>query len=103
MQEIPIKSLEKQSLSVLLEGSLYELSLRECNGVMAMSITRDGINLVENRRVCAGVLAIPFEYLEYGNFMLINPTDEIPYFNQFESSTRLVYLTSSEMEAIRGQ
>lgn len=103
MQEIPIKSLERQSLSVLLEGSLYDLSIRECNGIMAMSIVRDGINILDNRRVCAGVLAIPFEYLEYGNFMLINPTDEIPYFNQFESTTRLVYLTYSEMEALRGQ
>lgn len=102
MQEIPIKSLEKQSLSVVLENSLYELSLKECNGVMAMTITRDGIKLIDNRRICAGVLAIPFEYLEFGNFMLINPTDEIPYFNQFESTTRLVYLTSSEMEAFRG-
>lgn len=101
MRDIPIKVFARQSLSVMLEQSLYEISLKECNGIMAATIIRDGVTLVENRRVCAGMTIIPEGYLETGNFVILTFDGEIPYYTDFESSDNMVYLTIQEVEDIR--
>ena len=101
MKEIPLKVFARQSLSVMLEQSLYEISLKECNGIMAATIIRDGVTVISNRRVCAGMTIIPEGYLEEGNFVILTEDDEIPYYTGFESSNVLVYLTIDEVNDIR--
>ena len=101
MKEIPIKVFARQSLSVMLEQSLYEISLKECNGIMAATIIRDGVTIVSNRRVCAGMTVIPEGHLEEGNFVILTENGEIPYYTDFESSNVFVYLTLQEVEELR--
>lgn len=101
MKEIPLKVFARQSLSIMLEQSLYEISLKECNGIMAATIIRDGVTIVSNRRVCAGMTIIPEGHLELGNFVILTDNGEIPYYTGFESSNVLVYLTIEEVESLR--
>ena len=103
MKEIPLKMFARQSLSVMLEQSLYEISLKECNGIMAATIIRDGVTLVENRRVSAGMTIIPEGYLEEGNFVILTSGDEIPYYTRFESTGVFVYLTIDEIVELRSR
>lgn len=97
MKEIPIKQFPRQSLSVVLEGSLYELSLKECNGIMAVTVVRDGVTIVSNRRAVAGVPVIPSGYLEEGNFLILTNNEDLPYYTKFEGSDIFVYVTAEEL------
>lgn len=101
MKEIPIRKFPRQSLSVVLENALYELSIKECNGVMAVSVARDGIVIVSNRRAVAGTPVIPPGYLEQGNFIFLTMNDGLPYYSRFEEGEKLVYVTAEKLEAIR--
>lgn len=101
MKEIPIKVFARQSLSVMLEQSLYEISLKECNGIMAATVIRDGVTIVSNRRVCAGMTIIPEGHLEEGNFVILTENGEIPYYTGFESTDVMVYLTIDETQELR--
>lgn len=103
MKEIPVKQFARQSLSVMLEQSLYEIALKECNGIMAGTIIRDGVVIVENRRICAGVTIIPSGYLEEGNFIILTDNGEIPYYTRFESTDVMVYLTIEEVNTLRAR
>ena len=100
MKEIPLKQFPRQSLSVVLENSLYELSLKECNGIMAATVIRDGETIVNNRRVCAGTPIIPSRYLSDGNFFILTNGDDLPYYTGFESSNTFVFLTNEEMDDV---
>lgn len=101
MKEIPLKVFARQSLSIMLEQSLYEISLKECNGIMAATIIRDGVTIVSNRRVCAGMTIIPEGHLEEGNFVILTENGEIPYYTGFESTDVMVYFTVEEVESLR--
>lgn len=98
MKQIPLKSFPRQSLSVLLEGSLYELSLKECNGIMAVTVVRDGVTIVSNRRAVAGMPIIPSRYLNDGNFVIVTDNDDFPYYTEFEASNVFVWMTNEEID-----
>ena len=100
MKEIPLKQFPRQSLSVVLDNSLYELSLKECNGIMAVTVIRDGETIVNNRRACAGVPIIPSSYLNDGNFFILTSNDNLPYYTQFEHSNTFVFLTNEELNNV---
>lgn len=99
MKLIPLKPFPRQSLSVVLEGALYELSLKECNGIMAVSVTRDDAVIVNNRRAVAGAPIIPSRYLNDGNFFIITDNDELPYYTAFEGSDVFVWMTNEEIDS----
>lgn len=101
MKEIPLNLIEKQSLSVLIDSTLFELSFKLCNNVMAATIIRDGETIVENRRVVAGVGIIPEGDREEGNFIILTNNDELPYFDQFASTHVLVYANEEETIELR--
>lgn len=103
MKEIPIKVFARQSLSVMLEQSLYEISLKECNGIMAATIVRDNVTIIDNRRICAGMTLIPEGHLEEGNFVILTENGEIPYYTGFESMDIMVYLTIDEVNRLRAR
>ncbi|MCK1967161.1 MULTISPECIES: phage baseplate plug family protein [Franconibacter] len=102
MNQIPVSPFPRQSLSVVLENTLYELSLKECNGIMAVSVVRDGATIVSNRRAVAGEPVIPHGYLEEGNFILLTDKEALPYYTDFEGATLFVYITRDELTALRG-
>lgn len=98
VKQIPLKVYPRQSLSVVLEGSLYEISLKECSGIMAVTVVRDGEGIVSNRRAVAGMPVIPSRYLNDGNFILLTDNDELPYYTEFEGSNVLVWVTNEEID-----
>lgn len=98
MKTIPLKQFPRQSLSVVLENSLYELSLKECNGIMAVTVVRDGETIVSNRRAVAGAPVIPSRYLNSGNFFILTNNDTLPYYTEFEGSNVFVWMTNEEID-----
>jgi len=100
MKEIPLKQFSRQSLSVVLENSLYELSLKECNGIMAVTVVRDGETIVSNRRAVAGSPIIPSRYLNDGNFFILTNNADLPYYTGFESSDTFIFLTNEEIDDV---
>lgn len=101
MINIPLQQVEKQSFSVLLDNVLHQLSILECNGIMAVTIVRDGVTLIEARRAVASVPVIPAGPREYGNFVFKTLNDEMPYWSEFGATQQLFYLTIQEIEDLR--
>lgn len=101
MKEIQLKPVERQNFTIQLEDSLFDITIKECSGIMAATIIRDGIKLVENRRICAGMTLIPAGHLEEGNFAFITDNDNMPYYTRFGSTDILLYSTVAEVEAYR--
>ena len=101
MIDIGIAALANQAISIQLDASFYEIQLRESNGVMAATITRDGVTLVTNSRVIAGTPLLPYRYQEAGNFIVTVDDDALPYWDQFGVTQFLVYLSADELAAYR--
>ena len=102
MIDVGIATLANQSLSIQLDERFYEIELREANGVMSASITRDGVVLISNVRVTAGTPLLPYRYQEAGNFIMTTDGEAIPYWDQFGVTQFLVYLSAAEVAAYRG-
>lgn len=102
MIDVGIAALANQALSIQLDERFYEIELREANGVMSASITRDGVALISNVRVTAGTPLLPYRYQESGNFVMTTDGEAIPYWDQFGVTQSLVYLSAAEVAAYRG-
>lgn len=102
MIDVGIATLANQALSIQLDERFYEIELREANGVMSATITRDGVTLVSNIRVTAGTPLLPYRYQEAGNFIMTTDDEAIPYWDQFNVTQFLVYLSADELAAYRG-
>lgn len=101
MIDVGIAALPNQSLSIQLEERFYDIHLREANGVMAATIERDGAVLVSAMRITAGTPLLPYRYQEAGNFLMLTDAEAIPYWDQFNVTQFLVYLTPEELAAYR--
>lgn len=102
MIDVGIATLANQALSIQLDERFYEIELREANGVMSATITRDGVTIVSNMRVTAGTPLLPYRYQEAGNFIMTTDGEAIPYWDQFNVTQFLVYLSAVELAAYRG-
>lgn len=102
MRDVPVTATPNQSLSILLDNERIVLRLKEANGVMVADVERDGSTIILGTRVLAGEPIIPYHYLEDGNFILLTINDELPDWQQFGQTQSLVYLTTAEVEALRG-
>lgn len=102
MIDVGIATLPNQALSIQLDERIYEIELREANGVMSASMVRDGVTLVSNIRVTAGTPLLPYRYQEAGNFIMTTDGEAIPYWDQFNVTQFLVYLSADELAAYRG-
>jgi len=101
MIDVGLAALPNQSLTIQLDERLYVISMREANGVMAASISRDGVPLVSCIRVTAGTPLLPYKYQESGNFLVTTDGEAIPYYDQFGITQFLVYVTPAELAAYR--
>jgi len=101
MIDIAIQALPNQELSIQLEEFRYVITIKETNGVMAMSVVRDDVPVVSNVRLVAGSPVLPYRYQERGNFVLTTDGDELPYYPAFGVTQFLVYLSDIELEELR--
>lgn len=103
MNTIKLQAIPNQKISIILEQSLYDITVRETNGVMSATIVRDGNIIVEGERIVAGTLILPYLYQEVGNFIFLNLNGELIYYTNFGASQNLVYLTENDLINLRSQ
>lgn len=101
MITVGIAAVPNQTLTVQIEDRVYDISLREANGVMSASISRDGVAVVTNVRAVAGTPLLPYRYQETGNFLITTEAEAMPYYDQFGVTQFLVYVTPDELAAYR--
>lgn len=85
-----------------LNGSVYDLTIKETRGVMCVTIVRDNALLLSNTRMVAGYPLIPYRYLENGNFIVLTANDDYPYYTKFGSTQMLIFASQAELDVIRG-
>lgn len=101
MITINLEPIANQSLTIQIDGSVYEVILKETRGVMSCTINRDNVAVIRNVRVMANAPIIPYQYLESGNFFIVTQDNEYPEYSKFGASQNLFYATQSEIEAAR--
>jgi len=103
MQTIALQAIPNQQLTVVLDGILYDITLRDVGGCMAADISRAGDVVVQGKRVVAGRPILPFVSLEgeYGNFAILTQGGDLPYYDQFGATQTLIFATTAEIGAIR--
>lgn len=103
MQSIPLQSVPNQSLSVLLNGSRYVITLQELDVEMCgVTIERDNVVLVSNARAVSGFAILRYQYLQAdaGNFAFVTANDEYPHYLKFNTTQQLIFATTAEIEAL---
>jgi hypothetical protein len=101
MQLIPLQNISNQSLSVVLDDIRWDISIKTANNTIAVSLTRDGLLIIENLRAVANMRIIPCKYQEAGNFTIITTNFEIPDYTKFGISQYLVYASAAELQELR--
>lgn len=99
---IPLQPIPNQSLSVVLDGSSYDIRLNALTDTMAVTIARDNVTLLSGLRVVSQVPLIPYLYLEQGNFIFTVDDSDIPFYTDFGVTQTLLYFSSEELRVIRG-
>lgn len=100
MFEIALAREANQSFTTVLDGARFDLTFRDIGGdLMAVTIIRDGVTLVEGQRLVAGTPLLPYKYQETGNFMLLTQGGAYPYWPEFGVTQTLLYLTAAEVAA----
>jgi hypothetical protein len=103
MIEVTLKPVANQSVSIILDGSRYDLAIKEANGVMVADVARDNVILVSGARIVAKTPLLPYDYLQEGNFVIATENDELPDWPGFGTTQALLYVSPAEIEALRGQ
>lgn len=101
MREINLAAIPNQSFSVQADDDFYDILIKETNGVMCSSITRNGTVIQQSARVVAGYPLIPYAYQETGNFVIVTEEEELPDYTQFGITQTLIYLSAAEIGALR--
>lgn len=98
---VPLQPVANQSLTMVLDGSSWEIRLKALDQSMAVTVIRNNVTLLSGLRVVAEVPLIPYRYLESGNFIFISETKDLPFYPNFGLTQTLLYYSASELEAIR--
>lgn len=101
MEVLSLQALPNQSFSVILDGNQWNISVRDTNGTISFTLVKNGVIVVENARAVAGMRIIPSIYQEDGNFALICLNQAIPDYAQFGVTQSLVYISPTELVAMR--
>lgn len=101
METVSIQAIPNQTLTIVLNQIRWDMTIKSTNGTVSVSITKDGVLLIENARATAGMRIIPAKYQEDGNFAIITTNNEIPDYTKFGITQSLVYVTQDELDVIR--
>lgn len=101
MQNIPIQAIPNQTLSVALDGNQWGITLKSAAGIIAVSLVLNGAPVITGLRAVAGKRIIPCKYQEAGNFAFLCQQQNLPDYTQFGTTQVLVYLSASELAALR--
>lgn len=105
---VPTSAIPNQSLSINLDGNVYDVRIRACNDsgipgnvVMAFDIAINGTEIVTGTRAVPDFPLIPYGYLENGNFVLATVDGDYADWREFGITQNLVYVSQAELDAIR--
>lgn len=102
MIEIPLSAIPNQKLSIQLDNQFYDITIKEANKIMVVTVVRNGTTIIDSVRVVAGTPILPYEYLELGNFIFLTSNEEYPYYTKFGVDQSLIFASQAELEVIRG-
>lgn len=108
MIQIPIVNVPNQSLTIQLDGNLYDIAIHATQdnldlttGIMAVDITINNNLIINGVRAVSGFPLIPYEYLIVdGNITFVTQDDEYPDWRQFGITQYLIYASNDELEQI---
>lgn len=102
MITLDLQKIPNQSFSIRLDNNLFDLTIKEANGIMAVTISLNGTVIESGNRIVSGYPLIPYPYLSdgAGNFVLITDNQEYPYYTQFGITQFLIYATQDEIDAL---
>lgn len=91
-------TLPNQKFSVNTDSGSLDIELRTVDGIMLMSISRNGTSIVNSIRVAPNVLLMKYRYLQeqYGDFIFTTTGNEYPYFENFNNANKLYWLSYEE-------
>ena len=102
MQRIFLENSSNQEFDITLDQTRYRVNIREGNSqIMLASVNINGEDVINGIRCLASTPLLPYRYTERGNFIFLTQNDELPYWEKFGQSQRLLYLTVEEVEALR--
>jgi hypothetical protein len=101
MRNIQLQRIPNQSFTVRLDNDIYNISIKECSGIMSVSIIRNNIVIQTGVRAVSGNFLIDYDYLEKGNFFIETQNDEYPHYSQFEITQFLNFASAEEIEAAK--
>jgi len=101
MLEINLAAIPYQAFSVNIDSMRYDLRIFLATNVMCCDLAINGIAILTSMRLIASGFLIPYQYLENGNFLITTLNDELPFYEQFNTTQFLTYLTQDELEILR--
>lgn len=99
-QIVSLSVVANQLLSVDFDEVRYDLRFRTINdNQMCVDITINDVQVLSGQRVIANAPLIPYVYLadSGGNFFFETLDNELPYWDKFNISQRLIYVTADEL------
>lgn len=101
MFTVPLQAIPNQSMFLTIDDNQWEIVLRTTNGTVSASLSRNGVEILSNTPVVAGMRIIPYRYLESGNFALITQLEEVADYTKFGVTQFLLYISQAEIDAAR--
>lgn len=100
MQQIPLQNKPQQNFTITLNDTDFEISLRTSDGVMFITISAGGVEYIKNAKCFPNQPILQFPYLQKkGDFWFKTVNDAYPYWQDFENTCFLFYLTPEELAA----
>lgn len=101
MNIIPLQQIPNQAFSIVLDNNEWHFIIKAANGIMAMSLALNNVDIVDGIRAVANTLIIPSKYQESGNFLFLTQNFELPDYNQFGITQSLIYINAAELAVLR--
>lgn len=93
MEVIALQAIPNQSLTLLLNGNRWALTIKQAESSMLVDVSLNDVPMLQGIRICPGTPIIPYRYLQAnGNFMLLVDNEQLPGWRQFGASQILVYV-----------
>lgn len=97
MQIVPLQAIPNQSVTLQVDDNFYYLTIKSTRGVIAVTISINGIEIVSSARAVAGEFIIQSRYLQNGNFAFYTPNNYLPDYTLFGTTQQLLYYSPSEL------
>lgn len=101
MQQIPLQAIPNYDFTMTLDNNIYVLKFTTLDNITCMSITRNGVDVIDNIRCVPFQPVLPSRYEEDGNFIFVTANGDLPYYTSFNVTQSLIYLSAAELAAIR--